>query len=179
MRGPRNALRPQDILIVLKLSLLEDAGKWTQSQMAQSLGISPAEVAFALRRLKKHHLINLDELKIRAGALCEFLVHGLKYVFPAEVGRLARGIPTASSHEVLKRKLRISTENILVWPDAGGDVRGQALEPLYDTVPFAAKQDSKLYELLSLVDALRVGGAREITIAKQEIEKRLLKKGAT
>lgn len=178
MAGSRNALRPQDILIALKLSLMEDSGDWTQSQMAQSLGISPAEVAFALRRLKKHHLVNLEELKIRPGALSEFLIHGVKYVFPAEVGRIVRGIPTASSHPVLMRKLRVPPEHILVWPDADGDTRGQTLEPIYPSVPFAAKQDPKLYELLSLMDAIRVGGAREIAVATQLIEKLLLNKVA-
>jgi hypothetical protein len=179
MTGSRNTFRPQDILIALKLSLLENSGDWTQVKMAQSLGISPAEVAFALRRLKKHHLVNLDDLKIRAGAFCEFLIHGVKYVFPAEVGRLVRGMPTGSSHPTLMKKFRVPQEHVMVWPDAEGETRGQSLEPIYSSAPFAAKQDPKLYELLSLMDTIRVGGARETTIASQLIEKVLLKKTTT
>ncbi len=178
MADARNTLRPQDILIALKLSILEHLDHWTQAQMAQSLGISPAEVAFALRRLKKHHLVNPNEQKILPGAMCEFLVHGIKYVFPAEIGRTTRGMPTGSSHEVFKRKLRVPPEYALVWPTADGSVRGQSLEPLYETVPLAAKQDTKLYELLSILDALRVGGARETAIAARELESRLLRKEA-
>jgi hypothetical protein len=32
----------------------------------------------------------------------EFLIHGLKYVFPAYPGALVRGVPTAHSAEPLK-----------------------------------------------------------------------------
>lgn len=178
MSGPRNALRPQDILIALKLSLLGAEGDWTQAQVAQSLGISPTEVAFALQRLKKHHLLSEDKRSIKAGALCEFLVHGLKYVFPAELGTLARGMPTAAGHTALRSKIRTPPDHFFVWPDAEGKVRGQSLEPLYNTVPFAAKQDPKLHDLLSLIDAIRVGGARETALARRAIESHLLRRNA-
>ncbi len=143
--------------------------------MAQSLGISAAEVAFSLRRLKKHHLVNLNELKINPGAFCEFLIHGVKYVFPADIGRLVRGIPTGSSHPTLVKKLRVPPEQVLVWPHPDGEMRGQSLQPIYSSAPFAAKNDPKLYELLSLLDTIRVGGARETKLASEIIEKLLLK----
>jgi hypothetical protein len=37
----------------------------------------------------------------------------------------------------------------------------------------AAKSDSPLYELLALVDALRIGGARERDLAEEEIRLRI------
>ena len=104
-------------------------------------------------------------------ALEEFLIHGLKYVFPAEPGPLSRGVPTAHSAAPLSKKI-ISNEPY-VWPDADGDVRGQAIEPLYPSAPQAAKKDAKLYELLTLVDALRVGRVREQKLAAQELIKRI------
>jgi hypothetical protein len=42
-----------------------------------------------------------------------------------------------------------------------GVVRGQAIAPLYRSVPQAASNDPKLYALLSLIDAIRVGRVRE------------------
>jgi hypothetical protein len=60
-----------------------------------------------------------------------------------------------------------------VWPDPEGSVQGVAVEPLYGSVPRAARQDPELYALLALVDALRIGRARERGIAEKEISQRL------
>ena len=54
-----------------------------------------------------------------------------------------------------------------------GNVSGQAIEPLYAGASKAAKEDPKLYELLSLVDALRVGKAREQNLAEDELRNRI------
>lgn len=54
-----------------------------------------------------------------------------------------------------------------------GRVRGQAIEPLYPSVPAAARKNVELYEFLALIDALRVGRARERKLAAEEISKRL------
>jgi hypothetical protein len=61
-----------------------------------------------------------------------------------------------------------------VWPWAKGNVRGHSIIPLYSSVPEAARQDDKLYELLALVDALRIGRAREKNLAINELKKRIL-----
>ena len=52
-------------------------------------------------------------------------------------------------------------------------MRGYAFSPLYPSVPAAALQDSRLYELLALVDAIRDGRARERNLAAKELEARL------
>jgi hypothetical protein len=62
---------------------------------------------------------------------------------------------------------------IPVWPDSDGTRQGAAVEPLYRSVPIAAKNDPALYDLLALVDALRIGRARERKFAEQELERRL------
>ena len=63
------------------------------------------------------------------------------------------------------------------WPDPEGDVLGQAVKPLYRSVIIAAKQDPKLHDLLALVDALRLGRARERKIAEMELQKHLTQVG--
>ena len=178
MSGPRNSLRQQDIIFALKLVAIDESPQWNQAQIAASLAISPAEVAFALRRLRKHQLLGAEHYSVRRGALFEFLVHGLKYVFPAEIGRIARGMPTGISHKIFNSHLRIPKDQAIVWPSPDGNVRGHALDPLYPTACYAAHQDSALYRLLALADALRVGGARETGIASALLEKALLRKGA-
>jgi hypothetical protein len=55
-------------------------------------------------------------------------------------------------------------------------VRGQAIAPLYRSVPQAAKNDPKLYALLSLTDAIRVSRVREQRLAASELEKLLASK---
>ena len=45
--------------------------------------------------------------------------------------------------------------------------------PVHKAVPVAVKQDSSLYELLALVDAIRGGRAREKEAARKEIWKML------
>lgn len=60
-----------------------------------------------------------------------------------------------------------------MWPYGKGKVRGHSIVPLYLSVPEAALKDVKLYELLALVDALRVGRAREREIAIKELKLRL------
>ena len=60
-----------------------------------------------------------------------------------------------------------------IWPDPDGTRQGVAVEPLYRSVPVAAKNDAALYDLLALVDALRIGRARERAIAETEIDHRL------
>jgi hypothetical protein len=60
-----------------------------------------------------------------------------------------------------------------VWADDEGSVRGESIEPLYPSAPRAAREDPKLYELLALVDALRIGRARERKLAEALLRQRL------
>lgn len=52
-------------------------------------------------------------------------------------------------------------------------VRGIAVQPLYKSVPMAAKKDKRLYEYLALVDAIRGGRARERSKAIEILSQRL------
>jgi hypothetical protein len=110
-------------------------------------------------------------------AIEEFLIHGLKYAFPAEHGGSTRGLPTSYAAAPLNRLVPTGNEPIPVWPDAEGKRRGIALTPLYKTVVIAARRDPLLYSKLALVDALRDGRTRERKLAEQEL-KQLLRKSA-
>jgi hypothetical protein len=103
----------------------------------------------------------------------DFLLHGIQYVFIPERGQLNRGMPTAYASAPLDSYFVEDNEPPPVWPDPEGDVRGESFSPLYKSAPSAAKKDSKLYQLLALVDAIRGGRARERDIAKKELKKRL------
>jgi len=49
-------------------------------------------------------------------------------------------------------------------------MRGVGVEPLHPSVPFAAMQDAKLYEMLALFDAMRVGKAHERGMALERLQ---------
>jgi hypothetical protein len=145
------------------------------SVIATELTISPSEVHGALQRLQFTHLVHGSELRNRpnVAALEEFLLHGVKYAFPAERGSVMRGIPTSYAAPPLSGEIAPGDGLPPVWPWRDGHVRGIALTPLYKTAPSAALRDQRLYELLSLVDALRDGRARERKIAERELVTRI------
>lgn len=160
-------MRPQDIVILMKLMSTRLEGI-TNKQLAFELGISASEFSEALERCRIARLVDESKKKVNTLALEEFLVHGLKYTFPAIPQGRTRGIATGVSASPIKEQISSSAE-IYVWPDPKGDMRGYAIPPLYRTVPKAVQSDPKLYELLVIGDTLRIGHPREIEIAKKEL----------
>jgi predicted transcriptional regulator len=168
-----HGMRPQDIVVLLKI-IASNNNQWRNLDIAYSLKISPSEVSEVLNRCKIAKLINKEKREVHLNALTEFLIYGLKYVFPAEPGAIAKGIPTAHSATPIKEKIISSTESY-VWPNSNGNSRGQSIDPLYKTVPDAAMDDQAFYELIALVDTIRIGKAREVQIAIDELNKRIRK----
>lgn len=166
-----HGMRPQDIVVLLKI-IASDNNQWRNLDIAYSLKISPSEVSEVLNRCKIAKLINKEKRDVHLNALTEFLVYGLKYVFPAEPGAIAKGIPTAHSASPIKEKIISSTESY-VWPNSKGNLRGQSIDPLYKTIPEAALEDQKFYELIALVDTIRIGKAREVKMAIDELKNRI------
>jgi hypothetical protein len=163
-------LKPQDILILLKLLTLEATPRVID--LAVDVGVSPSEISHGLERLVRSQLLSSDKKAVLKRNALEFLVYGLKYVFPVELGPVVRGIATAHSALPLSKGIVSAKEDQYVWPFPDGDIRGHSVTPLYSSVPLAASKDRKLHELLSLVDALRIGRTREQKIARRELEKR-------
>ena len=171
------ALKPQDIVVILKLCGY-GSKRPPFAQMAADLSMSPSEVHAALKRAQAAHLIHGPDMNSRPNfsAIEEFLVHGVKYAFPAEHGGSTRGLPTSYAAAPLNRLIAAGKEPIPVWPHPEGKKRGIALAPLYKTVPDAALRDPALYQKLALVDALRDGRVRERKLAEQELKKLLRSK---
>ena len=163
--------KPQDIVVALKLCL--SGAERPFAVLAAELGMSASEVHGACVRLVEARLLEADSRCIRRAALREFLRGGVPYAFPAQLGELTRGVPTAWAAPVMAGKVAVADAAIPVWPDPDGTRQGLAVEPLYGSVPAAAKRDPALYELLALVDALRIGRARERKFAEQALEKQL------
>lgn len=171
-------LKPQDVVVVLKYVAL-GSRRASFSTIAHELAMSPSEVHAATKRAKKAGLLSsrADGMFPILQNLQEFLLYGLPYVFVPEREGLARGILTGFSAPVLKRQSAgiVSSRVPHVWPSAEGDSRGEAISPLYKSVPTAIKRDERLYALLALVDVLRIGRARERKLAVEIIKDELKK----
>jgi len=169
-------LKPQDIYVALKI-VAAKSRRAPYAQLAGELGMSPSEVHASVKRAQVAHLLHGPEFESRPNltALEEFLVHGLRYAFPAERGEFTRGIPTSYAAEPLRSMIAQSNEPIPVWPYAEGKERGIAFKPLYRSAPSAASRDAGFYEYLALADALRDGRTRERKYAEQEVHRRFRK----
>ncbi len=174
-------LSGQDIVVFLKLLITKEEDI-SSLQLAKELGMSQAQAYRAIRRGENSRIITIvgtpqsrrsNIKRINRQALFELLAFGVPYVFPAHLGRLERGIPTAGSAPILASHFASDPEPV-VWPYHEGKVRGMAMKPLHPCVPEATLHDNTLYELLALVDAGRVGDARERELARDILRTRLL-----
>lgn len=169
MKSQNQQLKPQDILLLIKL-LSDGDSSWNQKPVADAIGLSQSEVSGAVARCKYSGLLSPDGKTVMKISLFEFLQYGLRYVFPEKPGAVVRGVPTSHSAKPLSDE--IQSNEAYVWPYGKGTVRGHGIMPLYPSVPEAALKDEKLHQLLALVDALRVGRARERELAVKELKKR-------
>lgn len=168
------ALRPQDLVVALKLyGFGADIPSYVQ--LGRSLHLSQFEAHAAVQRLIAARLATRIDSRIQpvVASLKNFLINGAVYTYPAVRGEITIGIPTAQAVAPLNALMVGSTELPSVWPHPQGDVRGQSLLPLYPGVPGAVQNDSRLYALLALFDALRIGQARERNLAAHLINERL------
>ncbi|MGH0003671.1 hypothetical protein ACQU0X_26640 [Pseudovibrio ascidiaceicola] len=182
-------MKSQDIVILLKLASLknhnsEDVSlqnpkleQYSVRSLQASLGISKTEVSASINRSLSSGLATRERknglvLPSRRN-LTNFIIHGLKFVFPVTLGAMQRGLPTAFDAPGLKGKLISAGEIINVWPYAKGKVMGQSVTPLFKTVPDAVLKDQRLYEYLALIDAIRLGNQRQARLASDLLSERL------
>lgn len=164
-------LKPQDLLVALKVAVHPERA-FLLADLAKELRMAVSQVHGSIKRAEQAKLLSrvTGTLRTSQAALKEFVIHGAKYAYPGQLGALSRGMPTAVGAPALSLLFDRADELPPVWPDPGGDRWGPSLSPLHPCVPEAAKIDEKLYELLSLLDALRVGAARERKMALDSIE---------
>jgi len=165
-------LKPQDVVIMLKLIVWEDS-EWSYPALSHELSMSTSEVHAGVKRAVAARLMDMHRKIPIKRNLLEFLIHGVKYAYPPDRGGVTRGLPTSYAAQPLKEHIMQTDDPPPVWPDPEGQVRGYEFSPLYSSVPHACKVDPKLYEILALVDAIRDGRARETQIAVKEIQLRV------
>ena len=175
--NPQVVLKPQDLLVLLRLSLLgKDTPTLSYAALSAELGLTASEIHAGLDRALQAQLVHKDiagKPQVIRDALRLFVQHGARYAFPATRGGQTRGWPTGYAAAPLKDMVVQSAEPPPVWPDKDGPVRGLAFYPLYPSTPRAVAQNPALYELLALFDALRGGSMRERALAQSLLEQRL------
>lgn len=175
-------IKPQDIVVLTKLIAHQSDKNWSQNSIAFELCLSPSQINSAFKRLVISGLITPYKPPSKPQPIIqaceEFFIHGLKYTFPAKLGGMSRGVRTSYSAPSFKGEIALGTAPIPVWPYGEGEERGVALMPLYSSVPKSISEhpDPLFYDLLTLLDAIRSGRAREKQIAIQKLSKILKSK---
>lgn len=168
------ALKPQDLVVLLRLSVEKSEVMPTYAALGLELGLAASKVHASVVRAQQAQLVfkgEDDKPRLVRAALKQFVLYGARYAFPAIHGELTLGLPTLHTASPIKEKIIAPTDLPPVWPDKNGKVRGMALYPLYANVPDAANRNPALYELLVLFDALRAGSARNL--AQEMLSERL------
>lgn len=156
-------MHPEDIAVALALTRPGEA--WAVALRRLQTLISPSDLDRSLRRLADARLCHSRLQLIVLPALTQVLLHGVPFLFPARLGEVTRGVPTAwcEAHAQAEMHLLVGApEQRVVWPLAsGGEGEGRALEPLAPWVPLLAQQDADFARRMALAEILRVGRARE------------------
>jgi hypothetical protein len=163
-------LNGNDVLLLVRLAANPDP--WTFRSLGDELQMDPAAVHRGVAHLKEAQLLDEDRQVNRANVE-EFLVHALRFVLPARLGPVGRGVPTAWGRAPLRKQIAAGSEPSPVWPDPHGRVRGPVVAPVSDAAPKIAESDPELGQWLGLIDALRVGRARERKLAANELRRRI------
>jgi hypothetical protein len=167
------ALRGLDVLVLVKLAVTSDS-HWTYHKLSDALEVSTSQLHSAVKRCFGAGLmLEPDHPRPHRAHLKELLIHGVKYLFPVQLGPLSRGIPTGYAAPPLNKIILGTSDPPPVWPYFKGEVRGMTVSPIHKAVPEAALKDPRLYEMFALLDALRAGRAREREIASRELISRL------
>lgn len=168
MANRQPALRPFDVGVVTYLSLGNDP---RYEALAEALDLSVSQVHRSVQRLGSSGLLLPQSREPDRRGVLEFLLHGVRYAFYTVLGPEVRGVPTAHSAPPLSGE--IVGEGAYVWADAEGEMRGTSIVPLFAAAPGCRIRNPPLYECLALVDALRVGRARERKLAEAELRSRI------
>ena len=172
-------LKPQDLLVLLKVAA-HPPKHWTYATLGEALAMSPSEAHASVKRAVASGLAVApargEWSPVRPNML-EFMLHGVRYVWPVTSGPVKRGVPTAFGAEPLASMLTSAPGEAPVWAHPAGSAKGPTLSPLYRTAPQAALNDPALHRLLALLDGLRIGRARERALAAKLMEAELTRLG--
>jgi hypothetical protein len=163
-------MKNQDILILLSI-LTWKGPKRTYQRLSQAIDVNTTPILHAVRRLEASGLYSDHFQKVNIPKTIEFIVHGLKYVFPnTQIDENApdqKGFLTGISHPIFNNE--INSKRKFIWPSEKGSHWGIPIQPIHPSIPDKCLQNVELLELFALIEVLRIGRIREIEIAEKKI----------
>jgi hypothetical protein len=168
-----SAVQASDLLPLLGLLRHGSDPPWTVRSLARDLHLPPAAVQRSLARLDETPAYDATRRRVNRSATEELLHHALPFVAPARIGGPTRGIPTAWAAPALSGRFGPVDELPPVWPAPKGEVRGLAVEPLHPAAVALARSDLWMYDMLALLDGIRLGDARVRGVAQELLHERL------
>ena len=159
-------IKRQDVVVLT--AIMGSAVQLPYAELAEKAQLSVSETHAAVKRLQESSLVNGERKVIRRNAV-EFLVHGLKYMFPMKsTGGYNVGMPTSYAAPIAEDEFA-SVGSVPVWTNSKGNVEGIGFNPIYPTAPKAAEADRGMYNRLALIDMLRGGRLRERKYAEAKL----------
>lgn len=160
-------LRALDIVVGIKLICQPGLG---QVKTATQLGLHQSQVSNSIKLLLDRQLFWGSKKKLEPNFYAwEELLPILKYFYPANMGSITVGMPTSYAAPPLNTIMQAGNDPVPVWPCGHAKTKGLRVEPLHPNIPEALIQypDQDFYEILTLVDALRIGSARDKEYGKK------------
>ncbi|WP_020409947.1 winged helix-turn-helix domain-containing protein [Hahella ganghwensis] len=192
-------LKPHDIVTALKIGRNEQDARLkkvgdlahllrnnTVGELAEDLEKGKGDISRSINRLIQLGLIaerrrkaddpavsNRKFYSLNRRAMVDLLIGSIRHIFAPEKKGYGRGFPTGWNCPQIKSPMN-PPDMPLVWPTPGGQVQGEYIEPLYPKCPEVAEKDEGLYQLLALIDVVRIGKPRELQYAKELLETKIM-----
>lgn len=163
-------MNPRDVGVLLQLARADES--WSMRRLSGQGGVPLGTLHRSAQRLAQVGLYDPARRSVNMAVFDELLRHGLRFVAPADLGPIKRGVPTAWGVDLLAAQLA-SAEAAPVWPSARGVARGPAVLPLLDNAPDLVESWPEAAVDLALVDALRLGDKRAQQLAHGLLMERL------
>jgi hypothetical protein len=165
-------LGPTDIYVLV--GTLSDHSELTLRELAGRLHVDHTLVHRALKRTEAAGLYTASSKQVNRANFEELITHAGRFIAPARLGELTRGVPAAWAAEPISTIIhQPKGEPPPVWPDAFGAIRGQALTPLHPAAVQASRDTPALASLLSIIDSLRAGDVRVRKVAANSLHEAL------
>lgn len=166
-------MQDRDIFSLLGLLRHGSRPKQTMRSLAHELQIPHSSLQRSLVRLGETPAYDATRGRLNSSATMELFEHALPFVAPASLGAPTRGVPTAWAVKPLSDAIGPVGDLPPVWPSSAGEVRGRAVKPLHPAAISIAASDPWMYEMLALIDGVRVGDARVRAVARELLRERL------
>jgi len=160
-----------DIMVLLALS--KGGEGWSLRMLSEATQLPHAAAQRSVNRLAESGLYERERKCLNKVQASEFLLHSVKFLWPARLGGEARGIPTAWDAPVFEKDFERNVGVRMVWPHPYGEARGIALVPIHRLMPEVARQDPDMYERFALLDGLRIGDARLRSVSARQLAEKL------